>query len=77
MTAAMREGRRRPSLPAPPPAPAHRSIAAMREGRRRPSLLLPGLCWYSLSTRRNEGWAPAPLVGVPLPTVRDTQTGPQ
>ena len=34
----------------------------MREGRRRPSLLPPTGTILTLTTRRNEGGAPAPLV---------------
>ena len=42
--AAMREGRRRPSLVFPPLGLRLHPSAAMREGRRRPSLIPEGRC---------------------------------
>ena len=59
----MREGRRRPSL-----FSEHQGIrcpphAAMREGRRRPSLDATAPRPPEAPRRRNEGGAPAPLVG--------------
>ncbi len=59
----MREGRRRPSLQH---QRAHRRVhglTAMREGRRRPSLFADGDRYYGATGHRNEGGAPAPLVG--------------
>ena len=60
---AMREGRRRPSLGRTADIILETECTAMREGRRRPSLRLQGSVLPSRSNHRNEGGAPAPLVG--------------
>ena len=60
--AAMREGRRRPSLLEEYLGRDFRPNAAMREGRRRPSLDYKRMKAEVRKASRNEGGAPAPLV---------------
>ena len=59
----MREGRRRPSLGDKENRWETIYAAAMREGRRRPSLGRSPHQRRLVQTGRNEGGAPAPLVG--------------